>query len=73
MKKVIEAENMCCKRCADCVEKKLLLLDGVKGARAKFKKGIIYVESELSDDALISCVEDAGFHVKSISVRKSIF
>ena len=73
MKKVIEVENMCCKRCAERAEKKLLLLDGVHGAKANFKKGIIFVDTELDDGALSACVEEAGFPVKEIRPRKGIF
>ena len=73
MKKVIEVENMCCARCAERAEKKLLLLDGVHGAKAKFKKGIIFVETELPDETLTACVEEAGFPVKAIRPRKGIF
>ena len=73
MKLVIEVEGMCCKRCAERVEKKLRLLDGVAGAKANFKKGIVFVESELPDEQLRSCVEDAGFHVKDVRPRKGIF
>ena len=73
MKKVIEVEDMCCKKCAERAEKKLLLLDGVSGAKANFKKGVIFVESDLPDEALASCVEDAGFKVKEIRPRKGIF
>lgn len=73
MKKVIEVQDMCCKRCAERAEKKLLLLDGVKGAKANFKKGIIFVESELNDEVLKDCVENAGFLVTAIRMRKGIF
>ena len=41
MKRVIEVEGMCCERCAERAEKKLRLLDGVSGAKANFKKGVI--------------------------------
>ena len=44
MKKVIEASGICCKRCAERVERKLLLLDGVSGAKANVKKGIVFVK-----------------------------
>ncbi len=44
MKRVIEVEDLCCKRCAERAEKKLLLLDGVSGAKANFKRNIIFVE-----------------------------
>ncbi len=73
MKRVIEVEGMCCKRCAERAEKKLLLLDGVSGAKANFKKGVIFVESEAGDEALFDCVTDAGFTVKEIRARKGIF
>lgn len=73
MKKVIEVEGMCCKRCAERAEKKLLLLGGVSGAKANFKKGVIFVESDLPDEELSACVADAGFAVKEIRVRKGIF
>ena len=73
MKKVIEVEGMCCMRCAERAEKKLLLLDGVSGAKANFKKGLIFVETELPDEALVECITAAGFAVKEIRERKGIF
>lgn len=73
MKRVIEVENLCCKRCAERAEKKLLLLDGVSGAKANFRRGIIFVETELPDEALFACVTEAGFTVKEIRERKGIF
>lgn len=73
MKRVIEVEGMCCARCAERAEKKLMLLDGVKGAKANLKKGRIFVESELADSVLAECVENAGFTVKEIRARKGIF
>ena len=73
MKKVISVDGMCCKKCAERAEKKLLLLDGVKGARANFKKSVIFVDGELSDEELASCITEAGFTVKEISIRKGIF
>lgn len=73
MKKIIETEGMCCKKCAERAEKKLLLLDGVTGARANFKKELILVESNLSDEALSSCVAEAGFTVKRVRERRGIF
>ena len=73
MKRVIEVDGMCCKRCAERAEKKLLLLGGVSGAKANFKKGVIFVECEVPDEALSACVTDAGFTVKNIRERKGIF
>lgn len=73
MKQVIEVEGMCCKRCAERVEKKLRLLEGMHGAKANFKKGIVYVETELPHEALTDCIVEAGFSVKEIRPRKGIF
>ena len=72
MKRVIEADGMCCKRCAERAERKLLLLDGVTGAKANFKKGIIFVETVLPDDALAACVNEAGFKVPRIRDRRAL-
>ena len=73
MKKVIEASGICCKRCAERVERKLLLLDGVSGAKANVKKGIVFVETVLPDEALAACVTEARFEVIGIRQRKGIF
>lgn len=73
MKRVIEVNGMCCARCAERAERKLRLLDGVTGAKANFKKGIIFVETTLPDETLASCIIDAGFEVKNIRARKGIF
>ena len=61
MKRVIEVEGMCCSRCAERAEKKLRLLNGVTGAKANFKKGLIFVECEVPDEELTACVTEAGF------------
>lgn len=73
MKRVIEVDGMCCKRCAERAEKKLLLLDGVTGAKANYKKAIIFVETELEDTVLEECLNAAGFSVRNIRARKGIF
>lgn len=73
MKRVIEVDEMCCKKCAERAERKLLLLEGVTGAKANFKKGFIFVECEVGDEVLKECVEDAGFPVKKIRERRGIF
>ena len=73
MKRVIEVEGMCCKRCAERAERKLCLLDGVTGAKANFKKGIIFVETTLPAEALAACITSVGFTVKEIRERRGIF
>ena len=73
MKRVVETEGMCCKKCAERVEKKLLLSEGVSGARAYYKKGTVLVETTLSDNELIAIVTEAGFTVKTVRARKGLF
>ena len=73
MKKIIQTEGVCCKKCAERVEKKLLLHDGVSGARANYKKGTVLVETSLSDEELSAIVTDAGFTVTAVRERKGIF
>ena len=52
---------------------KRVLWDGVTGAKANFKKGIIFVETVLPDDALAACVNEAGFKVTRIRDRRGLF
>lgn len=73
MKKIIEVKDLCCKRCAERAEKKLRLLDGVTGARANVRKGVVFVESSLPDGALAECLELAGFTVLAVRPRRGIF
>lgn len=73
MKRVVEVEGMCCKKCAERAERKLLLLDGVSGAKANFNKGVIFVETVLQDSEIAACIAQAGFTVKNIRARKGIF
>lgn len=72
MKKVIEVD-LCCKRCAERAETKLRLLDGVTGAQARWKRGVVFVETTLPDEALSACLAEAGFEVKAIRPRRGIF
>ena len=73
MKKVIEVGDLCCKTCAERLERKLLLGGGVSGARADFKKKTVNVETTLSDEALAAAVKDAGFTATAIRPRRGIF
>ena len=73
MKRVIEVDGMCCKRCAERAERKLLLLDGVSGAKANFKKGLIFVETELPDSAPVCRDDEAGYKVTLVRARRGLF
>ncbi len=73
MKKVIEIEDLCCKTCAERLERKLLLMDGVSGAKANFKRGTVNVETTLSDGELSAAVREVGFTPTAVRPRKGIF
>lgn len=75
MKKTIKVDDLCCQRCADQMAVKLALLDGVHGAKANYKKGLIFVEvrEDVTDEQLQSVFEGTGMNVLSIEKRKGIF
>ena len=64
MKKVIEVDGMCCKKCAERAERKLRLLDGVTNARANFKKQIIFVQTDLPEEMMKEFVKNYSFTLK---------
>ena len=73
MKKVIELKDLCCRKCAERAEKKLLLLDNVRAAKAKFEHNLVFVETALDDGVLRDCLTAAGFEVIGIRERRGIF
>ena len=75
MKKTIKVDDLCCQRCADQMAVKLALLDGVHGAKASYKKGLIFIEvrEDVTDGQLQSVFEGTGMNVLSIEKRKGIF
>ena len=75
MKKVIKVNDLCCERCAKQVAVRLSLIDGVRGAKANYKKGVIFVDvaENVSDEMLKSVFQDTEIQVLSIEKRKGIF
>lgn len=75
MKKVIVVNDLCCERCAKQMAVKLALIDGVRAAKANYKKNIVFVDVEesVSDEALKGVFEGTGMEVLSIEKRKGIF
>ena len=75
MKKTIFVKDLCCERCARRVAEKLELHENVLKAKADYKKNRIFVEvpSALLDEELKSLVEQEGYEVISIEIRKGIF
>lgn len=75
MKKTIVVNDLCCQRCADQMAVKLALLDGVRAAKASYKKNIVFVDvaESVTDEALKAVFESSGMEVLSIEKRKGIF
>ena len=75
MKKTIIVNDLCCQRCADQMAIKLALLDGVRAAKASYKRNIVFVDvaENVTDDMLKAVFEGSGMEVVSIEKRKGIF
>ena len=75
MKKVIYVDDLCCQRCADQMAVKLALIEGVRKAKADYKKNKIFIEAQdsVQDETLLSVFEGTGMMVQSIEIRKGIF
>jgi copper chaperone CopZ len=74
MKKIIEINGMSCSHCQAAVEKALNGIDGVD-AKVDLKKNraIVELSREIDDETLKIAVEEAGYEVTSISVKKGLF
>ena len=75
MKKVIKVNDLCCEACAKQLAVRLSLLDGVRAAKASFKKNVIFVDvaDGVLDETLKSVFADTDMQVLSIEKRKGIF
>ena len=75
MKKTIKVNDLCCQRCADQMAIKIALIEGVRAAKASYKKNIIFVDvnESVTDEALKAVFDDTGMEVLAIEKRKGIF
>ncbi len=75
MKKTITVNDLCCQRCADQMAVKLALIDGVRAAKASYKKNVIFVDvtDAVTDEMIKGVFEGSGMQVLSIEKRKGIF
>ena len=75
MKKIIEVNGMHCGHCANAVQNALLEIDGVKKAKANNEKNeaIITYSGDVSDEAIKTAVENAGFSCGNIVAKKGLF
>ena len=75
MKKTIKVNDLCCQRCADQLAVKIALLDGVRMAKASYKKNVIFVDvaEDVTDENIKAVFDGTGMEVLSIEKRKGIF
>lgn len=75
MKKTIKVNDLCCQRCADQMAIKIALLDGVRAAKANYKKNLIFIDANdaVTDEALKAVFDGTGMEILSIEKRKGIF
>lgn len=67
MKKVINIEGMSCGHCSARVEKALKAMDGVEAVvNLAQKTATVTLSKEISDEALKTAIEDAGYDVTGI-------
>lgn len=69
MKKTLEIEGMMCQHCVAHVTKALQSVEGVASVEVnlKKKKAVVTLENEVTDEALIAAITEAGYEVKKIS------
>ena len=71
MKKIVSGEGMSCEHCVNAVKTALEALDGVKSAKVELKKktAAVKLTSEVSDDAIRTTIDNAGFTVTDIVTK----
>lgn len=71
MKKIVHVNGMSCAHCQVAVEKALMGVAGVATAKVNLKKKLAEVElsAEVSDEALLAAVNDAGYEAVSVETK----
>lgn len=69
-KKIISIEGMSCAHCQSSVQKALLKLNGVQEVSVELdnKRALVRMDASVSDDAVRSAIDEAGFTVTDIQV-----
>ncbi len=75
MKKIVKIEGMNCNHCAMTVEKALSAVADVKTVKVDLakKQATVTMDSDVSNDALMKAVTDAGFKAVEVEVKKGLF
>ena len=66
MKKVLLIEGMSCEHCVAHVKEALEEIDGVENVVVSLDENSATVETEVSDEALKSAIEEEGYDVTEI-------
>lgn len=68
MKKVLDVEGMMCQHCVAHVNKALSGIEGVEAVEVSLenKNAAVTLAADVSDDALVKAVVDAGYEVKGV-------
>ena len=71
MKKIVHVNGMSCAHCQAAVEKALMGVAGVATGKVNVKKKLAEVElwAEVSDEALLAAVNDAGYEAVSVETK----
>lgn len=69
--KTVSIEGMHCDHCKSSVEKNINMIDGA-AAKVNLKRNsaVVSMESMITDDEIISAVENAGFKVTKIELKR---
>lgn len=75
MKKIVVVEGMHCQHCQSAVQKALAAVEGVTEAKVDLEKktATVSMTAEVSDEALMKAVSDAGFDPVSVTLKKGLF
>lgn len=74
MKKVINIEGMSCSHCASRVEKALNEIEGVSAkVNLGKKQAVVKLSADVSDQALLDAVANAGYKPVTIEDKKGLF
>lgn len=75
MKKIIQIEGMNCEHCKMSVEKALIALDGVTGAKVDLakKNAVVTLDGDVADQTLKDAITQAGFTPTDIAFKKGLF
>lgn len=74
MKKIVEINGMSCDHCRANAEKALNAMSGVTAkVDLKKKRAIVELDREVSDQEFKEVIQEAGYEVGTITLKKGLF